>query len=103
MIGHCDWKGHTRGIWSALGRIRQALRHAPYRYSYSSVLEAGCGSLWNEDPRYFRATDQPVKGRIQNILVITFTPRRAMGVWRRLTPDISVKPEATSFRTLGVQ
>jgi len=35
------------------------------------------GSLWNEDPRYFRATDQPVKGRIQNILVMTFAARRA--------------------------
>ena len=32
--GHCDWKGHTRGIWSALGRIRQALRHEADRYSY---------------------------------------------------------------------
>jgi len=45
----------------------------------SNVLEAGFGSLWNEDPRYFRATDQPVKGRIQNILVMTFAARRADG------------------------
>ncbi len=45
----------------------------------SNVLEAGFGSLWNEDPRYFRATDQPVKSRIQNILVMTFAARRADG------------------------
>jgi len=45
----------------------------------SNVLEAGFGSLWNEDPRYFRATDQPVKRRIQNILVMTFAARRADG------------------------
>jgi hypothetical protein len=45
----------------------------------SSVLEAGFGALWNEDPRYFRATDQPVKGRIRNIVVMTFAARRADG------------------------
>jgi len=41
--GHCDWKGHTRGIWSALGRIRQALRHEADRYSYKQ--RAG-GRFW---------------------------------------------------------
>ena len=45
----------------------------------SSVLEAGFGSLWNEDPRYFCAAEQPVKGRIQNILVMTFAAKRANG------------------------
>ena len=41
--GYCDWKGHTRGIWSALGRIRQALRHEADRYRYKQ--RAG-GRFW---------------------------------------------------------
>jgi hypothetical protein len=69
----------------------------------SSVLEAGFGSLWNEDPRYFCAAEQPVKGRIQNILVMTFAAKRANGNLAPAYADISVKPEATSFRTRGVQ
>jgi hypothetical protein len=45
----------------------------------SNVLEAGFGALWNEDPRYFRATGRPVKDRIQNIVVMTFAARQANG------------------------
>ena len=41
-----------------------------------NAMEAGLGSLWGEDPRYFRATGEPVKGRIKNIIVLTFMARR---------------------------
>ena len=44
-----------------------------------AVFETDPQAEANEDPRYFRATDQPVKGRIQNILVMTFAARRADG------------------------
>jgi hypothetical protein len=62
-----------------MGRIWEALWHEADRYSNSNVLEAGFGALWNEDPRYFRATRRPVKDRIQNIVVMTFAARQANG------------------------
>lgn len=47
--------------------------------STGNAMEAGFGSLWGEDPRYFRATGQAFKGRIRNIVVMTFAARRADG------------------------
>lgn len=44
-----------------------------------NAMEAGFGALWGEDPRYFRADGQPVKGRIKNVVVMTFFARRADG------------------------
>jgi len=41
-----------------------------------NAMEAGLGSLWGEDPRYFRATGEPMKGRIKNVIVMTFLARR---------------------------
>lgn len=37
------------------------------------------GTLWGEDPRYFRATGQPFKGRIKNVVVMTFAARQPDG------------------------
>ena len=45
--------------------------------STGNAMEAGLGSLWGEDPRYFRAADQPFKGRLKNVVVMTFVARRA--------------------------
>jgi hypothetical protein len=42
-----------------------------------NAMEASVGALWGEDPRYFRALGQPVKGRIRNVIVMTFAARRA--------------------------
>ena len=39
-------------------------------------MEAAFGSLWGEDPRYFRATGQPFKGRLKNVVVMTFAARQ---------------------------
>jgi hypothetical protein len=44
-----------------------------------NLMEASLGALWGEDPRYFRATGQPVKGRIKNVIVMTFAARQADG------------------------
>ena len=49
--------------------------------STGNAIEAGMGSLWGEDPRYFRAIGQPVKGRIRNVIVMTFTARRRDGTY----------------------
>jgi hypothetical protein len=44
-----------------------------------NLVEASLGALWGEDPRYFRATGQSVKGRIKNVIVMTFAARQADG------------------------
>jgi hypothetical protein len=44
-----------------------------------NLMEASLGALWGEDPRYFRATGQSVKGRIKNVIVMTFAARQADG------------------------
>src|ERR1700737_4743037 len=44
-----------------------------------NAMEASVGALWGEDPRYFRATGQSVKGRIKNVIVMTFAARRDDG------------------------
>ena len=36
------------------------------------MLEAGIGTFFREDPRYVRATGRPVKGRLTNIVKLTF-------------------------------
>jgi hypothetical protein len=44
-----------------------------------NLMEASLGALWGEDPRYFRATGQSVKGRIKNVIVLTFFARQPDG------------------------
>ena len=45
----------------------------------SNVLEAGIGSLWGEDPRYFRAAGQPVKTRIGHVVKMAFVDHNRTG------------------------
>lgn len=47
--------------------------------STGKTIEAGIGSLWNEDPRYFRASGQPFKTRLKNVMMMTFAARRTDG------------------------
>jgi hypothetical protein len=47
--------------------------------STGNAIEATLGSLWGEDPRYFRADGQPFKGRVKNVVVMTFIARRSDG------------------------
>lgn len=42
-------------------------------------LEAGLGSIWGEDPRYFRDPHQPLKQRVQNVVDLTFRAYRSDG------------------------
>jgi hypothetical protein len=44
--------------------------------STGNAMEAALGSLWGEDPRYFRATGESFKGRIKNVVVMTFVARQ---------------------------
>ncbi len=45
----------------------------------SHVFEAGFGSLWGEDPRYFRAAGQPLHTRLGHVLKMAFVTHNRNG------------------------
>jgi hypothetical protein len=45
----------------------------------SNALEAGFGSLWGEDPRYYRASGQPLKSRIGHVVKMAFVTHNRAG------------------------
>ena len=45
----------------------------------SHVIEAGFGSLWGEDPRYFRATGQPLRTRLGHVVKMAFITHNRSG------------------------
>lgn len=47
--------------------------------STGNAMEATFGSLWGEDPRYFRTSGQPFVKRVRNVVVMTFITRRRDG------------------------
>jgi hypothetical protein len=62
--------------WEGFGK-RYGMRYTGI--ATGNLMEATIGSLWGEDPRYFPATGQSFKGRIKNVVVMTFAARRADG------------------------
>jgi hypothetical protein len=49
----------------------------------SNTIEAGLGAIWGEDPRYVRHQNLPLKRRIGNVFLLSFTARNRDG---KLTP-----------------
>ncbi|HVP48726.1 MAG TPA: hypothetical protein VMT32_19160 [Bryobacteraceae bacterium] len=47
--------------------------------SASNTMEAALGALWGEDPRYSRAPERPFKGRVGNVVKMTFLARNHDG------------------------
>ena len=45
----------------------------------SNTIEAGLGALWGEDPRYVRDQTLPMKRRIGNVFLLSFTARNRQG------------------------
>ncbi len=45
----------------------------------SNAMEAGLGSMWGEDPRYFRAPEQPFGSRVKNVFKQAFMARNVEG------------------------
>jgi hypothetical protein len=41
----------------------------------SNTMEATLGSLWGEDPRYFRVPDESFGARVKNVVKLTFVAR----------------------------
>src|SRR5882724_2072023 len=72
----------SAGFGTAMNRPREYGPHwegfvKRYGMQFTSIasgnlMEALVCALWGEDPGYFRATGQPVKGRIKNVIVMTF-------------------------------
>lgn len=62
--------------WDGFGKrygIRLAAR------AMSSSMEAGLGSIWGEDPRYFRTSGQTFKYRLGNVFRMTFVTHNRAG------------------------
>ena len=45
----------------------------------SHIFEAGFGSLWGEDPRYFRAAGQPLRTRLGHVVKMAFVTHNRNG------------------------
>jgi hypothetical protein len=48
-------------------------------YALKSTMEVSLGSLWGEDPRYFRTTGLSMKGRVGYVIKMTFVARNREG------------------------
>ena len=44
-----------------------------------TVMEAGLGRIWGEDPRYLRAPERPVMNRVGNVIKMTFMATNRKG------------------------
>lgn len=62
--------------WDGYGK-RYAMRFTGI--ATSNAMEAGLGSLWGEDPRYFRDPNDPLNARIGHAVFTTFTARNRQG------------------------
>src|SRR6185295_10819013 len=45
----------------------------------SNALEASFGTLWGEDPRYYRAPGQPLKVRLGHVVKMAFVTHNKVG------------------------
>jgi hypothetical protein len=79
--------------WDGLAK-RFGLRAA--NGAVGTLMEASIGALWDEDPRYDRATGQPVLKRLAHVGTMTFLARNRDG---ELTPAYAryISAPANSF------
>jgi hypothetical protein len=68
-----------RGTWSGFGK-RFGIREAGA--SLSNAMEAGLGSVWGEDPRYFPVPQQSFGRRVGNVIKQTFLAKYPDGNFR---------------------
>jgi len=57
------------GTWEGYGK-RYGMRLSGN--AASNTMEAGFGSIWGEDPRYFRTEGEPFKRRVKNVVAMAF-------------------------------
>jgi len=58
----------------------------------NNAMEGGMGTIWGEDPRYYRTLHEPFKSRVLNVLDLTVRAYRSDGerhvAYARLTADV---------------
>lgn len=67
-----EYKTHWQGFGERSGMIAA-------NYGVKSVMEASLGSIWGEDPRYFRTTGMSIKNRMAYVIKETFLARNRAG------------------------
>jgi hypothetical protein len=64
--------------WEGFGR-RYGMRLTGI--ATGNLMEAGMGSMWGEDPRYFRAPEESFGKRVKHVIKLTFATRRRDGAY----------------------
>jgi hypothetical protein len=67
-----EYGPHWGGFGERIGMVTA-------NYALKSTLEAGLGSFWGEDPRYFRTDGLPFKSRVVYVIKMTFVARNQAG------------------------
>jgi hypothetical protein len=67
-----EYGTHWEGFGEHIGLITA-------NYALKSTMEASLGSMWGEDPRYFRTTGLSMKGRVGYVIKMTFMARNRDG------------------------
>lgn len=62
--------------WSGFG---ERIGMVTANFGVKSTMEAGFGSIWGEDPRYFRTEGMTVKSRMAYVIRMTFLARNRAG------------------------
>lgn len=77
--GEETWTGYAKEYgphWAGYGK-RVGMVTA--NYGVRTVMEAGLGSIWGEDPRYDRMEGQPLGKRLGHVVKMTFLARDSAG------------------------
>jgi hypothetical protein len=67
-----EYGTHWEGFGERIGQVTA-------NYALKSTMEVGLGSIWGEDPRYFRTTGLSVKSRMAYVIKMTFVARNREG------------------------
>jgi hypothetical protein len=67
-----EYKSHWAGFGERAGMVTA-------NYAIKSTMEAGLGSIWGEDPRYFRTTGLSTKIRMAYVIKMTFMAQDRAG------------------------
>jgi len=67
-----EYKPHWAGFGERTGMVTA-------NYGVKSVMEAGLGSIWGEDPRFFKSDGLSFKGRLGYVIRMTFMARDRQG------------------------
>ena len=67
-----EYGSHWEGFGKRVGMVTA-------NYGVSTVMEAGLGSIWGEDPRYTRTQGESFQNRLGHVVKMTFFARNHTG------------------------